>query len=137
MLAHPDQRLRTADARAVLPREVSLELALHQAAQIAAMVAALAAGDFALLGRALDDRIASRRGRRSSRLSRGEGGGARGRSDRRLALGQWSNVVRAHRWRRTATRVAAAMRRAYEKLRIPCTVRVERVDERGAWVGAA
>jgi homoserine kinase len=33
-------------------------VALHQAAQVAAMVAALAAGDYALLGRAIDDRIA-------------------------------------------------------------------------------
>jgi len=32
VLAHPDQRLRTREARAVLPREVPLELALAQAA---------------------------------------------------------------------------------------------------------
>src|SRR5581483_9641326 len=58
VLAHPDCRLRTRDSRAVLPRSVPLETALHQAAQVAAMVAALAAGDYALLGRALDDRVA-------------------------------------------------------------------------------
>ena len=33
-------------------------MAMHQAAQVAAMVAALAAGDYELLGRAIDDRIA-------------------------------------------------------------------------------
>ncbi|HEU5171822.1 MAG TPA: hypothetical protein VFU46_14840, partial [Gemmatimonadales bacterium] len=43
VLAHPDQRLPTRDARAVLPRQVPTELALYQAAQVAAMVAALAA----------------------------------------------------------------------------------------------
>jgi homoserine kinase len=58
VLVRPDQRMRTADARAVLPREVPRAVALHQAAQVAAMVAALAAGDYALLGRAIDDRIA-------------------------------------------------------------------------------
>ena len=58
VLAHPAQRLRTADARAVLPSVVDLKLALHQAAQIAGIVAALASGDLALLGRSIDDRIA-------------------------------------------------------------------------------
>lgn len=58
VLVRPDQRMRTADARAVLPREVPRAVALHQAAQVGAMVAALAAGDYELLGRAIDDRIA-------------------------------------------------------------------------------
>ena len=58
ILAHPSQRLRTADARAVLPLTVERGIALHQAAQVGAIVAALASGDLALLGRAIDDRIA-------------------------------------------------------------------------------
>ena len=58
VLASPDQKLRTADARRVLPVEVSLNVALHQSAQIAGIVAALYSGDLALLGRCIDDRIA-------------------------------------------------------------------------------
>jgi len=58
VLASPEQRLRTADARAVLPVEVSLNVAIHQAAQVAGIVAALYTGDLALLGRCIDDRIA-------------------------------------------------------------------------------
>lgn len=58
VLAHPNQRLRTADARQVLPREVARSVAVHQLAQVAAMVAALHSGDLTLLGRAIDDRIA-------------------------------------------------------------------------------
>ena len=58
VLAHPSQRLRTAEARAVLPAVVDRATALHQAAQVGAIVAALASGDLALLGRAIDDRIA-------------------------------------------------------------------------------
>ena len=58
VLAHPAQRLRTADARAVLPAMVERSIALHQAAQVGAIVAALQSGDLALLGRAIDDRIA-------------------------------------------------------------------------------
>jgi homoserine kinase len=58
VVVHPDQRLRTLEGRAVLPAEVPRDVALYQAAQVATMVHALAAGDFALLGRAVDDRIA-------------------------------------------------------------------------------
>lgn len=58
VLAHPSQRLRTADARAVLPALIERSVALHQAAQVAGIVAALASGDLALLGRSIDDRIA-------------------------------------------------------------------------------
>jgi len=58
VLAHPDQRLQTRAARAVLPAEVSRATALQQAANVAAMVAAAFLGDLVLLGRALDDRIA-------------------------------------------------------------------------------
>ncbi len=58
VLAHPSQSLRTAEARAVLPESVPRSTALHQAAQVAAIVAACHAGDLELLGRAIDDRIA-------------------------------------------------------------------------------
>lgn len=58
VLVHPDVAMRTRDARAVLPAMVPLELALHQSAQVAAIVAAAASGDAALFGRALDDRLA-------------------------------------------------------------------------------
>jgi homoserine kinase len=58
VLVRPDQRLRTAEARAVLPSDISRAVALHQAAQVGAIIAALACGDYALLGRAIDDRIA-------------------------------------------------------------------------------
>lgn len=58
VLVHPAQRLTTAAARAVLPRSIDRATALAQAAQVAAIVAALASGDLELLGRAIDDRIA-------------------------------------------------------------------------------
>jgi homoserine kinase len=58
VIAHPSQRLRTAEGRAVLPAEVPRDVAVYQAAQVGAMVLALCTGDHALLRRALDDRIA-------------------------------------------------------------------------------
>ncbi len=49
VLVHPDQQLRTRDARAVLPETISRAVALSQAANIAAMVAGACLGDIALL----------------------------------------------------------------------------------------
>lgn len=58
VLIHPQQRLGTREARAALPATVPRNLALQQAANVAAMVAGACLGDLALLGRAIDDRIA-------------------------------------------------------------------------------
>jgi homoserine kinase len=54
----PHQQLRTVEARRVLPAQVDRAVAIHQAAQVGAIVAALATGNYELLGRAIDDRIA-------------------------------------------------------------------------------
>ncbi len=58
VLAKPGYEMRTRRARAALPNMVSRATALHQAAQVAAMVAGALQGDLALFGRAIDDRIA-------------------------------------------------------------------------------
>lgn len=58
VLALPEQRLATAEARAVLPHTLPRAVVVHQLAQVAAMVHALHAADLGLLGAAMDDRIA-------------------------------------------------------------------------------
>jgi homoserine kinase len=57
VLVHPALRLDTRTARAVLPREVPLSLAVHQAAELAGLVAACFLGDVALIGRSLVDHV--------------------------------------------------------------------------------
>jgi homoserine kinase len=58
VLVKPNMRLRTADARAVLPATVSLATALAQAAAVSTMVAAFLTGNLSHLRGAVDDRIA-------------------------------------------------------------------------------
>jgi homoserine kinase len=58
VLAKPDYELETRRGRSVLPESIDRGLALHQAAQVAALVAGAALGDLSLMGRAIDDRIA-------------------------------------------------------------------------------
>lgn len=134
-LVHPDQRLRTRDSRAVLPLEVPLATALHQAGQVAAIVAALGAGDYALLGRALDDRIAEpARARllpgfadaKHAALAAGAlGASISGSGPTAFALARGDAAARA---------AGAAMQAAYAEAGVSASVRVGAVDREGARV---
>ena len=133
VLAHPDQRLRTADARAVLPASVSRAVALHQAAQVAAMTAAFCLGDLALLGRAIDDRIAEPA--RAALLpgfcdakAAALAAGALGASISGSGPTAFALVHGATR----ADQVASAMRHAYLSAGVDCAVRVAEIDGTGA-----
>jgi homoserine kinase len=53
----PEQSILTSDARALLPRTVALDDALFNVARSSLLVAALASGDFAVLGEATRDRL--------------------------------------------------------------------------------
>ncbi|MBA3258665.1 MAG: homoserine kinase [Gemmatimonadales bacterium] len=134
-LVRPEQRMRTADARMVLPKEVSRSVALHQAAQVGAMVAALALEDYALLGRAIDDRIAepARAGllpgfveAKAAALAAGALGSS--------ISGSGPTVFALARGRESADRVGAAMRKAYAIRGQSAEVLVGRVDRVGARV---
>lgn len=135
VLAKPEQRMRTAEARAVLPREVSRAVALHQAAQVAAMVAAFALEDYALLARSVDDRIAepARAGllpgfaeAKAAALEAGALGSS--------ISGSGPTAFALARGRESGERVARAMEAAYRARGASCTVRVAPVDREGATV---
>jgi homoserine kinase len=133
VLVRPEQQMRTADARAVLPAALPLDLALHQAAQVGALVAALALGDYALLGRAIDDRIAepARAGllpgfveAKAAALAAGALGSS--------ISGSGPTAFALTRGRETGERVAAAMVAAYARAGQRSDARVAPVDRVGA-----
>ncbi|MGH7499869.1 MAG: homoserine kinase [Gemmatimonadales bacterium] len=133
VLVRPDQEMRTSEARAVLPAEVTRATALHQAAQVGALVAALAAGDYALLGRAIDDRIAEPA---RARLLPGFvevkaaalGAGALGSS----ISGSGPTTFALARGELDGKRIGAVMVAAYAALGIRSEARMGRVDREGA-----
>jgi homoserine kinase len=133
VLAQPGQRLRTAEAREVLPRFVTREAAIAQMANVAAMVAAFASGDLALLGRALDDQIAepARAGllpgfveAKAAALAAGALGGSIS------GAGPTSFYLTDSDARAEA--VAKAVHLSYESRGIRCVARVARVAPLGA-----
>jgi homoserine kinase len=135
VLAKPEQRMRTAEARAVLPREIPRAVALHQAAHVAAMVAALALEDYALLARSVDDRIAepARAGllpgfaeAKAAALAAGALGSS--------ISGSGPTAFALARGPASAERIASAMAAAYRARGSGCSVRVGPVDRDGATV---
>ena len=57
-IVHPNIEVKTKDSRAVLKPEIPISTAVNQWANLGAFVAALYTGDTALLGRALQDKVA-------------------------------------------------------------------------------
>jgi homoserine kinase len=138
VLAHPAQRLRTSESRGVLPSSLPRAVALHQMAQVAAIVAACYSGDLALLGRSIDDRIAEPArapllpgflAAKAAAMTAGAlGASISGAGPTAFALAAGEEV---------AAHVAAAMREAYERAGVECSVRVTHVDPNGAVVKTA
>jgi len=133
VLVQPEQRLPTAQARAVLPNVVERAVAVRQSANVAAMVAALTSGDLDLLRRALDDGIAEPArapllpGFREAKAAALEAG-ALGCSI--SGAGPTSFGFAADD--RAAERIGAAMSAAYGTCGIRAVARVAQIDERGA-----
>lgn len=133
VLAHPDQRLRTAEARAALPQFVARATVVRQLGNVAAIVAALEANDLGMLGRAMDDQIAEPA--RASLLpgypearEAAMGAGSLG--------GSISGAGPTSFWLAgddvSARRVMDAVKASYSALGIGCHVRSTRIAQAGA-----
>jgi homoserine kinase len=129
----PHQQLRTADARRVLPAQVDRAVAIHQAAQVGAIVAALSTGDYELLGRSIDDRIAEPpraallpgfRPAKQAALNAGALGSS--------ISGSGPSAFALVRGAATGERVAAAMSAAYAASGLASSMRICGIDRVGA-----
>ena len=133
VVVRPDQHLRTADARAVLPAAVERAVALHQAAQVGAMVAALATGNYDLLGRAIDDRIAEpARARLLPGFQEAKAAGLKAGALGSSISGAGPSVFALVRGPTIGQRVGEAMVEAYAGCGQRAQLRVTRVDREGA-----
>lgn len=140
VVVRPSQRLATEQARAALPPTVSRETAISQAAQVGALVAALASGDLDLLARSVEDRIAEparqsllpgfAEAKKAALAAGARGCSISGAGPSTFAFAE--NEAAGHR-------VADAMVAAYQERAIPAQSRVFSIDIRGARIlgGAA
>ena len=137
VLAHPAQRLSTAQSRRALPENVPLSTVTHQIAQVAAMVAACFMSDLALFGRAIDDRIAEPareilipgfvEAKHAAIRAGALGASISGAGPTAFAIADTAE---------TASRVATAMCDAYARHCVECNTIVTTIDESGTIVSA-
>jgi homoserine kinase len=132
---HPQIEIRTADARAILPRDVPLAAAARQWANLGAFVSGLASGDYALIARAMEDLIIEPVRKtmipkfdelRSTSISAGAlGGGISGSGPSVFMLSQTAN---------TASNVMEAMNDVYADTNIEFKIYSSEVSSRGVRV---
>jgi homoserine kinase len=133
VLAKPDYQLETKRGRAVLPRRLDREVALYQAAQIAAIAVGAALRDLGLIGRAIDDRIAEpvrapllpgfAEAKRAALAAGALGCSISGSGPTAFALADGPGAARA---------IGRAMARAYRAAGFAADVRLTATDDRGA-----
>jgi len=135
VLAKPDYELETRRGRSVLPATVPRSVALHQAAQVAAIVAAANSGDLELLGRAIDDRIAEPvRAPLLPGFARAKRAALRAGALGCSISGSGPTMFAMARGRGAAERIGVAVAQAYKRAGFACVIRVTTPDPRGARV---
>jgi homoserine kinase len=135
VLVAPDQRLRTEDSRAVLPAQVDRGLALAQAAHVGAIVAALARGNYSLLSRSVEDRIAEpARAPLLPGFSEAKAAALKAGALGCSISGSGPAAFAFAFGKESASRIAAAMIGAYESRGVAARGRACRIDARGARV---
>jgi len=132
-LAHPSIRVRTADARAVLPLSFPRATMIAQLASVASLVNALCIGDHALFGRSLVDLVAE-----PARASLVPGFGAAKQAALEAGAlgvsfsGSGPTTFAACDTEIAALAAAEAMRWAFEAAGHSCSTRVATIDFEGA-----
>ena len=132
-MAYPHITVRTADARSVLPDFVPRSMLIAQLASVSALVTALGAGDFGLMGRALVDHVAEpARAPRvpgfADALRAAKEAGAVGGS----FSGSGPTTFAVCAGRPMAQAAAEAMQHVYRATGVACDIRVETIDQQGA-----
>ena len=132
VVVHPELELSTAEARAVLPRDVGLALAVEHAQNLASLVHSLHAGDRALLSASLRDLLAEphraglvpgfREVQHAALAAGALGGSLSGAGPSVFAVAEAAR----------AEGVGAAMRAAFAAVGVAGEARVCRLDSQGA-----
>jgi homoserine kinase len=133
VVAHPNQRMNTRQAREVLPLSFSRDTLIWQSAQLAAFVAGMALNDYDLISRSLGDRVAEPyratllpgfAAAKAAALQAGALGAS--------ISGSGPTSFALVRGETAAGRVALEMKRAFGDAGLQCDTRVSRFCS-GAW----
>ncbi|MHB1328466.1 MAG: homoserine kinase [Gemmatimonadales bacterium] len=133
VLAKPGYEMATKRGRTALPKSLPRATALHQAAQVAAMVAGACQNDLALFGRAIDDRIAEpARAPLLPGFVEAKAAAIRAGAVGCSISGSGPTLFAIAADDATAERVGRAVTRAYRRAGFDTSLRVTAPDRRGA-----
>ena len=132
---HPQIEIKTSEARAILPKEVSLSSAIRQWSNLGALVSSLAASDYELLGRSLLDEIVEpvRKSLIPSFTEVKEAAMAAGALGGGIS-GSGPSMFMLSRTEATAYRVELAIRKVYKHSGLDFRTYVSEVSEKGVTV---
>jgi len=135
-LVTPNVAVPTAQARAVLPKRISLHDMVHQTGAVARLVAALYMGDLPMLARAMEaDRIVERaRAHLMPGLAEARAAAARSGALATVISGAGPTLCAVCDSESAATITADAFRAVYARLKLGCITRVTRPSTEGATV---
>ncbi len=129
---HPQIEIKTAEARAILPKEVQLKTAIRQWGNLGSLVAALARSDYGLISRSMEDFIVEpvRKSlipkfdeiRAASLEARALGGGI---------SGSGPSIFMLSKTRATAKAVETAMRQVYSETQVGFNTYVSEISRDG------
>lgn len=131
-VVHPQIEVRTADARAILKKQLLLKDAIRQWGNIAGLVAGLTLKDYALIGRSLEDYLIEPvrsilipgfdEVKQLSKAAGALGGGISGSGPSIFMLSTTLPVAEA---------VATAMQQVYERLQVSSYTYVSKINQQG------
>jgi homoserine kinase len=139
VVVHPHIRIRTEDARSILPKAITLQTAIRQWGNISGLTVGLAAGDAALVGKCVEDAIAEPvRGNLIPAFHEVKESALRAGAFGCSISGSGPSLFAVTSTIRMAHRVARAMERVFtESAGIDCDIYVSRINRTGAkilWV---
>jgi homoserine kinase len=132
---HPQIEIKTAEARAILPKQVPLKTAVKQWGNVGALVAGLAKGDYDLIARSLEDAIVEPARKslipgfdevKSASLKAGALGGG--------ISGSGPSIFMLSSDAETAGQIEKAMRSVYSRTRIQFNTYISEISSEGVRV---
>lgn len=134
-IIHPQIEIKTAEARAILPKEVPLKTAVRQWGNVGSLVAGLAKGDYALIARSLEDLIVESARKslipkfdkvKAASMSAGALGGG--------ISGSGPSIFMLNADRAVAETVEVAMRHVYSRTGIEFNTYISEISSKGVRV---
>jgi homoserine kinase len=136
-IVHPQIEIKTSYAREILPKNISLNEAVEQWSNVAALVAALGKGDYELIGRSLEDKIVEPVRKvlipkfdevKSASLESGALGGG--------ISGSGPSIFMLSETRETGIQVESAMSEIYKKSGLDFSTYVSKINSEGVKISA-